>query len=118
MIKVKFYLDKVDKNRFAPIHLVIRQKDNQILFCRNSRSIMPCREGASDMSQLLDRPSGRHYAARRDLATEPSKCQQRALDGQVTQKQFCFYIGHHRLIPLPQRNARYLQVLGYQRRHP
>lgn len=30
MINVKFYLDKADKNRRSPIHLVIRQKDVQV----------------------------------------------------------------------------------------
>jgi len=30
MINVKFYLDKADKNRLFPIHLVIRNKDSQI----------------------------------------------------------------------------------------
>jgi DNA (cytosine-5)-methyltransferase 1 len=30
MINVKFYLDKADKNRMYPIHLVIRQKDTQV----------------------------------------------------------------------------------------
>lgn len=30
MINVKFYLDKADKNRLFPIHLVIRKKDAQI----------------------------------------------------------------------------------------
>lgn len=30
MISIKFYLDKIDKNRFAPIHLVLRQKGIKI----------------------------------------------------------------------------------------
>jgi DNA (cytosine-5)-methyltransferase 1 len=30
MVNTKFYLDKADKNRNAPIHLVIRQKDLQV----------------------------------------------------------------------------------------
>jgi len=30
MINVKFYLDKADKNKLFPIHLVIRQKESQI----------------------------------------------------------------------------------------
>ena len=30
MINVKFYLDKADKSKRFPIHLVIRQKDVQI----------------------------------------------------------------------------------------
>ncbi|MCF8452570.1 MAG: DNA cytosine methyltransferase [Pedobacter sp.] len=30
MLNVKFYLDKADKNRLYPIHLVIRQKDIQV----------------------------------------------------------------------------------------
>jgi DNA (cytosine-5)-methyltransferase 1 len=30
MISVKFYLDKADKNKFYPIHLVLRQKDAQV----------------------------------------------------------------------------------------
>ncbi|PSD44208.1 hypothetical protein C7E23_03010 [Elizabethkingia anophelis] len=30
MVSVKFYLDKADKSKLCPIHLVIRQKDLQI----------------------------------------------------------------------------------------
>lgn len=30
MINVKFYLDKADKNKMSPIHLVLRQKDVQV----------------------------------------------------------------------------------------
>lgn len=30
MISVKFYLDKADKNKFFPIHLVLRQKEAQV----------------------------------------------------------------------------------------
>ena len=30
MISVKFYLDKVDKNKFVPIHLSLRQKGVQV----------------------------------------------------------------------------------------
>jgi DNA (cytosine-5)-methyltransferase 1 len=30
MINVKFYLDKADKSKRFPIHLVIRQKDVQV----------------------------------------------------------------------------------------
>jgi len=30
MINVKFYLDKADKSKRFPIHLVIRQKDLQV----------------------------------------------------------------------------------------
>lgn len=30
MINVKFYLDKADKSKRSPIHLVIRQKDVQV----------------------------------------------------------------------------------------
>jgi DNA (cytosine-5)-methyltransferase 1 len=30
MVNVKFYLDKVDKSKKYPIHLVLRQKDIQI----------------------------------------------------------------------------------------
>ena len=30
MVNVKFYLDKADKNRLSPIHLVIRQRESQI----------------------------------------------------------------------------------------
>ncbi len=30
MINVKFYLDKIDKNKLSPIHLVLRQKDIQV----------------------------------------------------------------------------------------
>ena len=31
MINVKYYLDKADKSKRCPIHLVIRQKDVQII---------------------------------------------------------------------------------------
>ncbi|MDE3249933.1 MAG: hypothetical protein KGO82_14815, partial [Bacteroidota bacterium] len=30
MVNVKFYLDKADRNRHYPIHLVLRQKDVQV----------------------------------------------------------------------------------------
>jgi hypothetical protein len=30
MVSVKFYLDKADKNKRSPIHLVLRQKEVQI----------------------------------------------------------------------------------------
>ena len=30
MVNVKFYLDKADKSKHFPIHLVIRQKDVQV----------------------------------------------------------------------------------------
>ena len=30
MVNVKFYLDKADKSKHFPIHLVIRQKDAQV----------------------------------------------------------------------------------------
>ena len=30
MVNVKFYLDKADKNKMSPIHLVLRQKDAQV----------------------------------------------------------------------------------------